>query len=69
MDTLTVGRTDAKLIREELECLKGWIQHWETDRVCNLVPTESSLKYGMHHADSALALLDRMEVENKEPAL
>lgn len=34
-------RTDAKLIRDHLESLKGWIKHWETDRFCNLVPTES----------------------------
>ena len=61
-------RADAKLIREELECLKGWIQHWETDRFCGLVPTESSLNYGKHHADRALALLDRMEAEQKEHA-
>jgi hypothetical protein len=61
-------RTNANLIREHLESLKGWIKHWETDRFCNLVPTESSLLYGKHHADSALALLDRMEAETKEPA-
>ena len=61
-------RTDAKLIREELEWLKAWIHHWETDRILGLVPTESSLNNGKHHADRALALLRRMEAENKEPA-
>ena len=58
-------RTDTKLIREHVEALQGWIKHWEVDRFCNLVPTKTSLMFAKHHADSALALLDR--VENPEP--
>lgn len=63
-----MNRADIKLIREELECLKGWIKHWETDRFCKLIPTESSLMYGKHHAERALSLLDRLEAEQKEAA-
>jgi hypothetical protein len=63
-----MNRADIKLIREELESIQGWIKHWDTDRVCNLIPTESSLEYGKHHSERALALLDRLEAEQKVPA-
>lgn len=55
-------------MRDHLTSLKIWIDHWQTDRQCNLVPTESSLILGKHHAESALAMLDRMEAEQKEEA-
>ncbi|RUV84328.1 hypothetical protein EOA60_04580 [Mesorhizobium sp. M1A.F.Ca.IN.020.06.1.1] len=55
-------------LRQHLTDLKGWIEHWQTDRLCNLVPTESSLILAKSHADSALTLLDRMEAEKKEAA-
>jgi hypothetical protein len=49
---------DIKLIREELLSIKGWIKHWETDRFCKLLPTETSLEYGKHSVERALSLLD-----------
>lgn len=55
-------------IRAHLADLKGWIEHWQADRLCNLVPTESSLIIAKSHADSALTLLDRMAAEQKEAA-
>ncbi|WP_192258611.1 hypothetical protein [Mesorhizobium caraganae] len=54
-------RADIKLIREELECIRGWIQHWDTDRFCKLVPTQSSLEYGKNSVERAMALLDHAE--------
>ena len=61
-------RTDAKLIRDHLIRLKAWISHWQDDRFCKLIPTESSLIIAKAHAESALTLLDRMEAERKETA-
>ncbi|TPN90159.1 hypothetical protein [Mesorhizobium sp. B1-1-5] len=55
-------------LRDHLTSLKVWIEHWQTDRLCNLIPTESSLILAKAHADSALALLDRVEAEQKEAA-
>lgn len=57
--------TEAKLIREHLDSIKGWIKHWEIDVECKLVPTASSLMFAKHHAESALSLLDRMEAEKE----
>ncbi|MER9829204.1 hypothetical protein NKJ51_12555 [Mesorhizobium sp. M0134] len=59
---------DAKLIREHLASLKGWIDHWKVDVECKLVPTASSLILARAHAEGALTLLDRIETEQKEAA-
>ncbi|PAP94024.1 hypothetical protein [Mesorhizobium wenxiniae] len=59
---------DAKLIREHITSLQGWISHWQDDAFCRLIPTESSLIIAKAHAESALTLLDRMETEQKETA-
>ncbi|TPM37024.1 hypothetical protein [Mesorhizobium sp. B2-3-2] len=59
---------DTKAIRDHLTDLKGWIEHWQTDRLCNLIPTESSLILAKAHADSAMVLLDRVEAEQKAAA-
>ncbi|TJU85608.1 MAG: hypothetical protein E5Y10_24625 [Mesorhizobium sp.] len=59
---------DAKIIRDHLTSLKGWISHWQDDADYNLRPTGSSLIIAKAHADSALTLLDRMEAEQKEIA-
>ena len=61
-------RTDAKLIRDHITSLKGWISHWQDDAFCRLIPTESSLILAKAHAESAMTLLDRMEAEQKETA-
>lgn len=55
-------------LRAHLVALKAWVEHWQTDRICNLVPTESSLILAKSHADSALTLLDRLEAEHRETA-
>lgn len=60
--------TETKLIREHLTSLKVWIQHWEADRDCNLVPTKGSLMMAAVHADCALHILDNFEAERKETA-
>ncbi|MER8806067.1 hypothetical protein [Mesorhizobium australicum] len=60
--------TRADVLRDHLTSLKVWIEHWQTDRFCNLIPTESSLILAKSHADSALALIDRLEREQKEAA-
>lgn len=57
---------DAKLIREHLADLKGWIAHWKEDVAHNLVPTETSLMFAEIHISHALTVLDRIEAE-KEP--
>lgn len=57
---------DAKLIRDHLADIKGWIAHWQDDAFCRLIPTESSLILAKAHAESALTLLDRLEAEQKE---
>lgn len=51
---------EAQRIRDELLFLKVWIEHFQADRLCNLVPTEFSLILAKTHADNALALLDRV---------
>ncbi|TIO15583.1 MAG: hypothetical protein E5X86_19625 [Mesorhizobium sp.] len=59
---------NATILREHLADLKGWISHWQDDAFCRLIPTESSLILAKAHAESALALLDRVEAEQKESA-
>lgn len=61
-------RSDAIILREHLTDLKVWIEHWQTDRFCNLVPTESSLILAKTHAECALNILARIEAQMKEPA-
>lgn len=61
-------RSDALILREHLTDLKVWIEHWQTDLSCNLIPTESSLILAKSHAECALALLERVEAEQKEAA-
>jgi len=55
-------------LRDHLTSLKGWVSHWQVDVELNLVPTASSLILARAHAESALALLDRMEAEQKDAA-
>ncbi|MBZ9807653.1 hypothetical protein [Mesorhizobium sp. ESP-6-2] len=59
-------RSDALILREHLTDIKGWVEHWQTDRLCNLIPTESSLIMAKAHADSALAMIERIEPNWKE---
>lgn len=61
-------RSDALILREHLTDLKGWIDHWQSDRSSNLVPTESSLILAKTHAECALSIIDRIEAEQKAPA-
>ncbi|TPM89834.1 hypothetical protein [Mesorhizobium sp. B2-1-3A] len=61
-------RHEAHRIREEMLAVKVWLEHFQDDRACNLIPTESSLILAKSHADSALTLLERMEAEQKETA-
>jgi hypothetical protein len=60
--------TDAKLMSDHLTSLKVWIDHWQADRLCNLIPTESSLTLAKSHAECALTILARIEAEQKEAA-
>lgn len=52
---------EAHRIREHMLSLKAWIEHWQADRACNLLPTESSLTNAKAHADYALTLVNLME--------
>ncbi|TPN44420.1 hypothetical protein FJ981_27885 [Mesorhizobium sp. B1-1-4] len=61
-------RCDTLILREHVLSLKGWVEHWQTDRLCNLVPTESSLTLAKTHAECALTILDRIEASQKETA-
>ncbi|TPJ70489.1 MULTISPECIES: hypothetical protein [unclassified Mesorhizobium] len=53
-------------IREHVLSLKVWVEHWQADRLCNLVPTESSLILAKAQADRALALVERIEASQRE---
>lgn len=55
--------TDAKLIREYLTDLKGWVDHWKDDRACGLPATELSLTLASSRIYQALVVLDRIEKE------
>jgi len=59
---------NATILRDHLTSLKGWVSHWQTDVELKLIPTASSLILAKAHAESALAMLDRMEAEQKETA-
>jgi hypothetical protein len=62
-----MSRSDALILREHLLSLKVWVEHWQTDRSCNLVPTQGSLDLAKTHADCALNILERI-AEQKEAA-
>lgn len=59
---------DAKHLREHVESLKGWIDHWQQDVELNLVPTQESLRLAKLRADLALGLLDRIEAKPAKAA-
>jgi hypothetical protein len=59
---------EAKALRAHLQSLKGWVEHWKVDLECKQVPTAISLMLAQSHAENALAMLDRMEAEQKEAA-
>ncbi|MER9176675.1 hypothetical protein NKH72_24240 [Mesorhizobium sp. M0955] len=59
---------NATILRDHLTSLKGWVSHWQEDVALNLIPTASSLILAKAHAESVLALLDRIEAEAKEAA-
>jgi hypothetical protein len=59
---------EAKALRAHLQSLKGWVEHWKVDQSCNLAPTAISLMLAQSHAENALAMLDRMEAEQKAAA-
>lgn len=54
---------DIKLIREDLATIKGWLHHWEQDRLCGLPCTENSLSLADARISHALVILDRIEKE------
>lgn len=59
---------NATRVRQDVLRIKAWVEHWQDDAVCKLWPTEISLMLALAHAESALALLDRMEAEEKDHA-
>ena len=61
-------RSDNLIVREHLLSLKVWIEHWQIDWSCNLVPTEGSLDIAKTHADCALNILERIEAGQKAVA-
>lgn len=60
--------SDARIIRESLAQIKGWIAHWKDDAAHGLACTTSSLILAQSHVDNALAVLDRMQAEHKAAA-
>jgi hypothetical protein len=60
--------SDALILREHVLSMKVWVEHWQTDRLCNLIPTESSLILAKTHAECALTILARLEASQKEQA-
>lgn len=59
---------EARRIREEMLSVKVWIEHFQADAHAGLVPSKSCLIAAKSHADSALTLLDRVGIEQKEIA-
>ncbi|GAA2867112.1 hypothetical protein GGQ99_001334 [Aminobacter niigataensis] len=60
--------TDARIIRDQLTALRGWIGHWKDDAECKQICTLSSLILAQSHVDNALAVLDRMQAEQRAAA-
>lgn len=66
MDALAT--TDAHLIRADLISLREWINHWKGVALRDQPCTQSSLILAQSHVDNALAVLDRMQAEQKAAA-
>lgn len=66
MDASTTN--DARILRDQLHALKGWIAHWQDDVSCGQVCTTSSLILANAHVDTALTVLDRMQAERRAAA-
>lgn len=60
--------SDAKIIRDQLTALRGWLGHWRDDVAHGYPCTTSSLILAQSHVDNALAVLDRMQTEQKDAA-
>lgn len=62
------ANADARIIRESLNDLGAWIGIWKDDAAHGLPCTLSSLILAQSHVDNALAVLDRMQAEQKAAA-
>lgn len=62
------ANSDARILREQLTALKGWIGHWKDDVECGQVSTLSSLLLAQSHLDNALTVLDRMQADQRAAA-
>lgn len=62
------ANSDARIIREQLTALEGWIAHWKDDVECRQVCSLSGLILAQSHVENALAVLDRMQAEHKAAA-
>lgn len=59
------ANTDARIIRDQLTALRGWLGHWKDDVEHGYPCTLSSLILAQSHVDNALAVLDRMQTEQR----
>ncbi|GAA2816945.1 hypothetical protein EDC40_103689 [Aminobacter aminovorans] len=62
------ANTDARIIRENLNDLGAWIGIWKDDAAHGLPCTQSSLILAQSHVDNALAVLDRMQADQRAAA-
>lgn len=62
------GTEDARILRQSLIDLKGWIAHWQDDVTSGYPCTPSSLILAQAHVENALTVLDRMQAEHKDAA-
>lgn len=60
--------TDARIIRDQLISLREWINHWKGKAARDEPCTQSSLILAQAHVDNALAVLDRMQAEQRAAA-
>lgn len=47
----------AEILRDHLQSIKGWIEHWQRDAECRLPCTPDSLEMAHWRAEAALKLI------------
>ena len=57
---------ETSALREHLDLIKAWIDHWQEDLACNLKPTPSSLESAGRSVERSLAALARIESAERE---
>lgn len=53
--------TEARRLRNNLIQLSAWIEHWQADVDCRLLPTRESLESAMSCVASSLQAIERLD--------